>query len=509
MQSNKYSFVSETFIIQMGFYTTGNSIWGINFGIPVKKDLFMKRFSIFVVFMLLSGLMLPAAFGMRFEEARHLLARTGFGGNWEQIRAFESMGYAEAVTAILNQTRKHPLTPPPEWVNEPLMSRAQIKQLSKEERKKLFQRWRRRSFELKAWWFREMVQTDAPLGEQMTLFWHNHFTSGLRKVKSPKLMYGQNQLLRKHALGNFRQLIHAVAKDPAMLIYLDNVFNQKDKPNENFARELLELFTLGEGQYTEKDIKEVARAFTGWTIDRHTGKFRFIRRRHDFGSKSFMGSTGNFDGDDIIDIVLEQPGVATHITEKLWQAFISQKPDPQEIDRLAEVLRSNDYELKPLMQALLTCQAFRDPQTFGDMIKSPVDLIVGTLRVFQFPMGDGRGIVLASRRLGQDLMDPPNVKGWPGGTRWISSDTLMMRRQILDRFLRGMEMLQAGKSVGPSSTKTMSGQMTDFQLFGKNLTDQTVTKILLPLPPILAPQAMVDRQELVLQLVQDPVYQLK
>jgi uncharacterized protein (DUF1800 family) len=469
----------------------------------------MKRLRVLLFCMMLMGLRLSDASGISFEEARHLLGRTGFGGGWEQIQAFESMNYSDAVNAILNQTRTQPLTPPPEWVNAPLMGRKQIKQLSKEERKKLRQQWRRRSFELKAWWFREMVQTDSPISEQMTLFWHNHFTSSLRKVKFPKLMYDQNLLLRRHALGNFRQLIHAVAKDPAMIMYLDNAFNQKGKPNENFARELLELFTLGEGLYTESDIKGAARAFTGWTIDRRTGKFRFARRHHDYGSKTFMGRTGNFNGDDIIDIVLEQPRVTTHITEKLWRAFISQTPDAQEIKRLANVLRENDYELKPLMQALLTCQAFRDPQNYGTMIKSPVDLIVGTLRVFQFPMGDGRGIVLASRRLGQDLMDPPNVKGWPGGNRWISSDTLLMRQQIMDRFLRGMEMLQFGKKAGQSSATRMRTQTGSSPFLGQSLSDQTVTKVLLPLPPIAPPQALGDRQALISQLVQDPVYQLK
>jgi uncharacterized protein (DUF1800 family) len=488
---------------------SGNSIWGINHGITAKKDLFMKRLPVFLVFLLLMGLLSSAAFGISFEEARHLLARTGFGGDWEQIQRLKSLGYEEAVTAILNQTRSQPLTAPPDWVSEPLMSRQQIKQLSKEARKKLFRQKRMRSFELKAWWFHEMVQTDSPISEQMTLFWHNHFTSGLRKVNSTKLMYAQNLLLRQHALGNFRQLIHAVAKDPAMLIYLDNVFNQKGKPNENFARELLELFTLGEGHYTEKDIKEAARAFTGWAIDRRSGKFRFIRRRHDFGSKTFMGRAGNFDGDDIIDMVLEQPQVASTITEKIWRAFISQTPDPQEVSRLASLLRANDYELKPLMQSMLTSRAFRDPQTYGAMIKSPVDLIVGTLRVFQFPMGDGRGIVQASRRLGQDLMDPPNVKGWPGGTRWISSDTLMMRRQILDRFLRGMEMLPARKNVGLSTATTMPGPIAGMKVFGKSMSHKTITKVLLPLPPIAPAGSITDRQELISERVQDPVYQLK
>ncbi len=469
----------------------------------------MKHLKIIFFFLLLSGSLPSPAAAISFDEARHLLARTGFGGSSKQIQELTSQNYEEAVAAILSQTRKQPLTPAPGWVDEPLMSRKQIKALSQEERKELRRQWRRRSFELKAWWLREMLQTDAPFSEQMTLFWHNHFTSGFRKVKSPKLMYRQNLLLREHALGNFRQMIHAVAKDPAMIIYLDNAFNRVGKPNENFARELLELFTLGEGHYTEKDIKEAARAFTGWTIDRGSGKYRFVRRRHDFGSKSFMGRTGNFNGDDIINIVLEQPRVASLVTEKLWRAFISPTPDPLEIERLAQVLRDNDYELKPLMQALLTSGAFRDPKNYGNMIKSPVDLIVGTLRVFEFPMGDGRGIVLASRRLGQDLMDPPNVKGWPGGIHWISSDSLMVRRQILDRFLRGMEMLQARKTAGASAAASMGGPMTASPLFGEKMTDKTVTKILLPLPPTAGLDGISDRQELISVLVQDPVYQLK
>ncbi len=178
----------------------------IPIAIPVKRGV-MERFFVFMVLSVLPGLMPVAAAGISFEEARHLLARTGFGGRWEQIQAFESMDHAQAVTAILKQTRTRAQTPPPEWVNEPLMTRKQIKQLSTDERKKLRQQWRRRNFELKAWWFREMVETGAPFSEQMTLFWHNHFTSGLRKVKSPKLMYNQNRLLRQHALGNFRQLI--------------------------------------------------------------------------------------------------------------------------------------------------------------------------------------------------------------------------------------------------------------------------------------------------------------
>lgn len=280
------------------------------------------RLKILFAWLVLHGTFISPAFAVTIDEARHLLSRMTFGGSWAAIQILTNKDYEAAVKHLLDQGRQQPQTPSPEWINQTLMRSKQRKQLSEVERKELRKELRRRAMDLKAWWFKEMVQTDSPISEQMTLFWHNHFTSSLKKVKFPGLMYRQNLLLREHALGNFRNLVHAVAQDPAMIIYLDNVSNVKGKPNENFARELLELFTLGEGHYTEQDIKEAARAFTGWSIDRRNGQYRFVRRRHDYGTKTFMGRTGNFNGDDIIDIVLDQPGAAVYVTEKFWREFI-------------------------------------------------------------------------------------------------------------------------------------------------------------------------------------------
>ena len=475
----------------------------------VKVNVMQIWLKVIFYLLLFQGIFVGPACAVKFDEARHLLSRMTFGGSWAEIQALANMEYNAAVEQLLNQARPRPQTPSPEWINQPLVRGKKRKQLSEVERKELRKELRRRAMDLKAWWFKEMVQTDSPISEQMTLFWHNHFTSSLKKVRSPSLMFRQNLLLRKHALGNFRKLLHAVAQDPAMIIYLDNVSNIKGKPNENFARELLELFTLGEGHYTEQDIKEAARAFTGWSIDRRNGQYRFVRRRHDYGTKTFMGHTGNFNGDDIIDIVLDQPGVAVYVTKKIWCNFISGPPDPEEIKRLANIFRSNDYEIKPLMQALLTSNYFRDSIQYGSMIKSPVDLLVGTLRMFQIPVGKGFGLALASRRLGQDLMYPPNVKGWDGGTSWITTDTLLARQQILNRFLRGKEMESGRKNKARRMVagKTMPAKFMNE--FGQAHSDMEITRVLLAIPPVEPLNSGGSRWEMITDLLLDPVYQLK
>ena len=466
-------------------------------------------FKLLLTLLLLLGAYISSASAVTVDEARHLLSRMTFGGNWTEIQALSNKNYEAAVKHILDQARQQPQNSPPEWITQPPIRGKKRRQLSEVERKELRKELRRRAMDLKAWWFREMVQTDSPISERMTLFWHNHFTSSLKKVKFPGLMYRQNLLLREHALGNFRQLVHAVAKDPAMIIYLDNVNNVKGKPNENFARELLELFTLGEGRYSEHDVKEAARAFTGWSINRQNGQYRFVRRRHDYDAKTFMSRTGNFNGDDIIDIVLNQPDVAVHVTKKFWHEFISVPPDSDEIKRLADIFRANDYEIKSLMQALLTSKFFRNSKEYGHIVKSPVDLLVGTLRIFKIPVGKGYGLALASRRLGQDLMDPPNVKGWSGGNGWITTDSLLVRQQILNRFLRGKEMEPRRKNQARQldAKKTMSEKF--MVAFGQGHSDKEIIKVMLAIPPVEPVAAGSGRRELITELLQDPVYQLK
>jgi uncharacterized protein (DUF1800 family) len=296
-------------------------------------------------------------------------------------------------------------------------------------------------------------------------------------------------------------MLHAVARDPAMIRYLDGNTSRRGKPNENFARELLELFTLGQNHYTERDIKEAARAFTGWSLEPGSGQARFNPRLHDAGNKEFMGRRGNFNGDDILDIVLDLPRTAEHITEKLWREFVSDTPEAGEVRRLAMIFRANGYELRPLLEELFTARSFWSKDNRGVLVKSPVELIVGSLRVLELPVEDTRLLAAASSRLGQDLFDPPNVKGWPGGTAWISSNTLLVRGQLLERLIRAEEMgARRARPALHSMTASIGAMPTDIA---------RLESLLLPLPPVTPPAAGASDRERLRGLLLDPVYQLK
>ncbi len=383
-----------------------------------------------------------AAQAMGFDDARHLLSRTTFGATPGEIETLASLDYSTAVDRLIAKTHPQALTSGPAWVHEgPSFLRQQAAaQAAKNgaEAKPIQivqQQVREHGRELRVWWVEEMLATDQPLVERMTLFWHNHFTSSAMKVRYMPSLYWQNALFRREALGNFATLLKAVARDPAMLIYLDGVRSVARQPNENFGRELLELFTLGEGHYTEADIKNAARAFTGWSIDRETGHFVDHQQQHDNGEKTFLGRTGPLNGEDIIDIVLRQPRTAETIVEKLWREFVSLTPDPVEVKRLAAIFRNGGYEMKPLMRAMLLSPAFRDSANRGALIKSPIELIVGTVHVLGLPVPEKTGLVRMMAGLGQSPFDPPNVKGWPGGESWITTNTLLLRQQFLRRMV--------------------------------------------------------------------------
>ena len=384
-----------------------------------------------------------AAPAMGFDEARHLLSRTSFGVTPAEIRALEALDYTEAVDRLLADPRREAVTPAPEWIG---MGPAELKgrqRAAEAERKKgidgkkleVVLPVREQGRELKNWWVEEMIATDQPLVERMTLFWHGHFTSSLAKVRYPSSLFRQNALFRREALGNYATLLRAVARDPAMLIYLDGRESMVRQPNENFARELLELFTLGEGNYGEADIKAAARAFTGWSVDRESGRFVERPGRHDDGQKTFLGKSGRFGGDDILAILLAHPRTAEMIVEKLWREFVSLRPDAGEVKRLAAGFRHGGYEIRPLVRELFLSAAFRDRANRGALIKSPVDLIVGSVHVLGLPVPEKTGLVRMLQGLGQVPFDPPNVKGWAGGESWISTYTLLLRQQFLRRMI--------------------------------------------------------------------------
>lgn len=373
------------------------------------------------------------------DGARFFLARTGFAPSSSEVSSFEHLTRQQAVDQVLRESISQAITPPPAWVDQPLVSFRQFKDKSEEEKKAHREMEIKQGFDLRGWWLREMLATPSPLTERMTLFWHNHFVSSQQKVKYSQLMYRQNMLLRSQALGNFGALLHAVSKDPAMLIYLDNANNRKGAPNENFAREVMELFTLGEGHYTEQDIKEAARAYTGWSIDPETGEYKWRPFIHDTGSKTVLGQSGNFSGDDVLDILLAQPACAEFIATKLWREFISPNPDPAEVARIARHFRDSHYEIKVALRELFLSPAFWAEKNRGTLVKSPVELVVGTLKQFNFTYDDPLPFTFAVAQLGQNLFSPPNVKGWPGGDAWINSSTLLARKAILERLFRATE----------------------------------------------------------------------
>jgi uncharacterized protein (DUF1800 family) len=321
------------------------------------------------------------------------------------------------------------------------------------ERKQFQQEQIRDGLELRGWWLEEMLATPSPLTERMTLFWHNHFVSSQQKVKLAQLMYRQNVTLRAHALGHFGDLLHAIARDPAMVIYLDSAQNRKGAPNENFARELMELFTLGEGNYGEQDIKDAARAFTGWSLDRDSGRFVFRRFVHDYGSKTVLGRSGYFDGDDVLDILLAKAQTADFITRKLWREFVSADPDEAEVKKIASRFRDSRYDIKVALEALLVSDAFYAKANRGVLVKSPVDLVVGTLKQFDLKPGEPVPFAVAAAAMGQNLFSPPNVKGWPGGEAWINTSTLLARKAFLDRLFRADD---AGGSAADAPARAMT-----------------------------------------------------
>lgn len=390
----------------------------------------------FAFFILSFFTVLAHAAAMGEADARHLLSRTGFGAKAEDIARFAQLNRRQAVERLLDRPGEGLYRTAPVI---PYLSPKGLKALEGEE-KAAFQRDRMaEGVAMRGWWLREMIEARSPqdaLREHMTLFWHNHFVSSQRKVKSGKLMLDQNALLREHALGSFAQLLHAVSRDPAMIVYLDNASNRQGAPNENFAREVMELFTLGEGQYSEQDIKEAARAFTGWSFVPESGEYRWRPMIHDRGEKAVLGQRGYFDGDAVLEILLQQPSTAEFILRKLWLEFVSETPDMREIRRMAGAFRSSAYDIRTALRQILLSDAFWASGNREGLIKSPVDLVAGTLRSNALAVDDERLLIHALRQMGQDLFAPPNVRGWPGGAEWINAGTLLARKQFVEHLLR-------------------------------------------------------------------------
>jgi uncharacterized protein (DUF1800 family) len=290
---------------------------------------------------------------------------------------------------------------------------------------------RKSVLDLQRWWLNRMLTSPAPLQEKMTLYFHGHFTTAtIQKGVTPKMTFDQNQLFRENALANLRELTWKVSIDPAMLIYLDNARSDAEHPNENYARELMELFTLGVDHYTENDVRESARAWTGWIVARRTGKAVFVAGRHDNGSKTFLGKTGNFSGRDVVDVIYGQPACAVFWANSLLNFFVYNNPEPQLVDAVAKLILKNDYNLRPVMSTLLRSNVFYSGRAYRALVKSPVEFVIGTYKAFGLPEIDPSA-QRALAQMGQMLFYPPNVAGWPGGANWLTSQTVIARENFV------------------------------------------------------------------------------
>ncbi len=378
--------------------------------------------------------------------AGHLLNRAGFGGAPHQIQQLADLSHDQAISFLLDYENIPDPTINPDWAHPNPDEVKQLREAVKaaatpEEKRQIQQDARRveqtRLQELRGWWLQRMARGPRPLQEKLVLFWHGHFATSVEKVRNPYYMWRQNELFRRLATGNWELLLNEAGKDPAMLVWLDQAQSKKEHPNENFAREVMELFALGEGHYTEKDVTEGARALTGWSLDPIEQKFVYRPRIHDDGEKTFLGRTGDLDGDDVIATIVEQPQAAKFITAKLWNYFSGQVPATKLNDALAGVFRANGNNIKPFLRVMFRSEEFYSDDIVRNQVKSPVQWLIGSVRMLECdlpPTLVSWGMV---RQLGQDLFAPPNVKGWDGGITWITTNTLLTRYNDAQALVQG------------------------------------------------------------------------
>ena len=379
-----------------------------------------------------------------YPAAAHLLARAGFGGPPAEIEKLAALSPEQAVSRLLDYEATPDPLPPPEWArpDPERAERARRARMAAPEERRRIQReeqqaQRRHLVELRGWWLQRMTAGARPLQEKMVLFWHGHFATSVEKVRDAYLMWRQNELFRRLATGNWLKLLVEAGKDPAMLIWLDQAQSRKQHPNENFARELMELFALGEGHYTEKDVTEAARALTGWSYDRLSQKFVERPFLHDNGEKLIYGRRDNFDGESLMEWIVAQPQAARFITSKLWKFFAGSEPSERLATELAGRLRASGNEFKPVLRSIFLSEEFYSAEVMGNQVKSPVEWLVGSVRLLERPLPPALVCMGLTRSLGQDLFAPPNVKGWDGGVTWINTNTLLLRYNEAATLVKG------------------------------------------------------------------------
>jgi uncharacterized protein (DUF1800 family) len=423
------------------------------------------------------------------DRAAHLLRRAAWGGTQAQIDEFAALTPEQAADRLLNfesidnsaldsriEAAQYNLTTPGRGLDgkrPPLMR------------------------DMQRWWLTRMSYSAKPLEERMTYIWHGLLTSQASQigVQRAKMMVAQNELFRSHALGHFDDLLQAVSKDPAMMLYLNTVESSKDHPNENYPREVMELFSMGEGNYTEDDVRESARAFTGWRLTppareqppegltkeqrdewlnqmwgTYEPEFRMVPGQHDSGQKTFLGKTGNFDGTDIISIIMEQPATARHIASRLFREFAYRDPATETIDQLVDVWDQTNHDVKAVVRAILVSDEFYSMKAYRSLVRSPVEFIIGAVRGLELE-SDFLQIEQQAQAMDQRLYEPPSVAGWPGGEAWLSSGTFFARVNFLDLFLRNQRksltipalagLTAAEDMVEAAASRLVDGDMSD------------------------------------------------
>lgn len=381
-----------------------------------------------------------------YAKARHLLVRAGFGGTPQEVEQLFQMGLYAAVDHLVDFVRQ------PVAATAPLD--AGVKSPPDPLSSKLRHGWTRDRAtqqpdpldvgQMRRWWFARMVESPRPLQEKLTLFWHGHFATQQSVVANNYTIYQQNELCREHAAGNFGALLYGIVHDPAMIRYLDNNSNVKGHANENLAREIMELFAMGAYQgYDETDVREAARALTGYTFDNRSGQFRFLQANHDPEEKTVFGKKGPWSGDDVVRLILDQPATGQFIAGKLFEFFASSEPSPETVEKLTAVLRYHNYELAPSLKNLFLSKEFYSERAMNTQIKCPVQLVVGALHDLGVRRLSDYGVLdRMTQQMGQQLFEPPDVKGWRYGRNWITTDRLFTRYNAVAELIRSVP--QAG-----------------------------------------------------------------
>ena len=401
---------------------------------------------------------------MDISDARHLLERAGIGAPPEEVAKLINMSRGEAVYKILSKLNRCKVATKPIAYGKDITPYLVRNSQSPRESTFTFRRNEELSA-LRAWWIREMILTKCPQKERLSLFWTNHFSIQYSAINKLAIMiYNKHFMLRDNGFGNFKVLVKNIIKEPAMIVFLNNQWNSRFAPNENLARELMELFVLGEGSFSEKDVKKRARTLTGFTFNRFTDyKFEIDDWSRDKRRKTLFGQKGYYNGFNLVDILFNQPSASTFITNKFWKYYVSSTNiNEKEILKISASFKDSNFEIPVLLNEILSSKSFWNDDYRGTIIKSPVDLVIGTIRSVGINYLNEETIANQLRLLGQNIFEPPNVAGWPGGEAWVSSSKYLSRVNFLKYFTspdfimkpQGME----SSNMMPNSEKSMKDE---------------------------------------------------